>query len=160
MSLFENSLYQWRETYFVLHDANNRPSVSEMQTMLDQLDERYEYREIRATDDGKFEAVTIYCPTDCSAMDVTFADGEDVAEAKESLCEQLRLATLSAEDRERLAFVEKCDARLDVFHFERAVMQEEGDEEILDPGALLIILEHIAELCKGVAVDPQSGELM
>ena len=37
----------------------------------------------------------------------------------------------------------------------------EGEEdEFLDPGALLIVLAKLANLCQGVGIDPQSGAVM
>ena len=51
-----------------------------------------------------------------------------------------------------------CDARFDILHFEE--VSEEGEEETFDPSALLMVIEALAKLTDGVAVDPQSGTIM
>ena len=55
----------------------------------------------------------------------------------------------------------ECSARLDIYHFERTVYPEADDEDdLMDPGALLSVLQRLAELCEGIPVDPQSGILL
>jgi hypothetical protein len=47
-----------------------------------------------------------------------------------------------------------------VLHFEQVPdedAEDAGEDEILDPSALLVVLGALAKLTKGVAVDPQSG---
>ena len=46
------------------------------------------------------------------------------------------------------------------FHFEQVAGSNHEEEDFLDPGGLLIVLERLAELCRGVSVDPQSGSFM
>ena len=53
MSLFENDEYQWRETYFVLFDAQKRPAAHEFEAMLKGLNPSYEIRDVRGDDAGK-----------------------------------------------------------------------------------------------------------
>ena len=57
--------------------------------------------------------------------------------------------------------IARCDARLDVLHFEQLVdNDDEEPEEMLDPSALLIVLNGLAKLTGGVALDPQAGTLL
>ena len=60
---------------------------------------------------------------------------------------------------ERLA---QCEARFDLLHFEHVGEQEsdEDPDEMLDPSALLIVLDALVELTSGVGVDPASGTLL
>ena len=69
---------------------------------------------------------------------------------------------LGKQERRKWDRLKSCDARFDIYHFEQVVLPdgEEDDEGFLDPGALLIVLQHIAKLCHGVGVDPQSGTLV
>ena len=60
MSLFENDEFQWRETYFILFDANRRPLASDLQKQLKKLDPRYEVRDVRADEAGRFESLTLF----------------------------------------------------------------------------------------------------
>ena len=70
-------------------------------------------------------------------------------------------ATLTADDREKLAELRECNARFDIFHFEQVSPSgEDEDDEVLDPGALLIAIEKLSLLCNGIGIDPQSGSLM
>ena len=53
--------------------------------------------------------------------------------------------------------------RFDVLHFEQISDRSEEDDdqdELLDPSALLAVLDVLAKLSGGVAVDPQSGTIM
>jgi hypothetical protein len=51
---------------------------------------------------------------------------------------------------------------LDVLHFEQITEagEEDDQEELLDPSAVLIVLGALAKLTDGIAIDPQSGILM
>ena len=51
------------------------------------------------------------------------------------------------------------NARFAVYHFEQ-VVDDLAEDEIIDPGSLLLVLEKLARLCHGVGVDPQSGSLV
>ena len=53
------------------------------------------------------------------------------------------------------------DARFDVYHFEEvSEIPDEEDDGPLDPGTLLLVLNKLARLCHGEALDPQTGELL
>ena len=49
-----------------------------------------------------------------------------------------------------------------MLHFERVADEPEDDseEEMLDPSALLVVLETLAQLTGGVAIDPQAGTFL
>ncbi len=76
--------------------------------------------------------------------------------------EELKASADGPQERAKLARLPKCDARFDLLHFEEMTPGSTGDEfdEMLDPSALLIVLEALASLTKGVGVDPQSGTLV
>lgn len=157
MSLFENDQYRWRETYFVLFHSSDRPASTEIERALEELGSRYEFSGARTTSDGKFEFATLESPYDFSAMDIAYIEGEDVANQVSELNEQLKHATLNGDELKKLAKLHDCDARFDIFHFEKVVSDE---DEFLDPGALLLVLEKLAELCNGVGIDGQSNSII
>jgi len=160
MSLFENNTYQWRETYFVLFDESARPQAEEVQQALSLLDSRFEITEVRASSDGKLEALNLVSPFDHAAMDITYLDGEEVAEQIEEFSAEFKRGNPTAEENERLDKLRRCNARFDIFHFEKMdIFPEEEEEEFLDPGTLLIVMEKLIQLCHGVGIDPQSGDL-
>ncbi|MGE0760862.1 MAG: hypothetical protein AB7F89_08460 [Pirellulaceae bacterium] len=160
MSLFADDRFQWRETYFVLFRSPDRPQADAVASVLRQGAERYEVTNIQADATGKFEALTLFSPDDCSAMDVIFVSGDEVAEQVNELSGEIAKSTLTDETRKKLGRLQQCDARFDVYHFERIEGHPQDDEEFLDPGSLIIVLKRLTRLCHGVSVDPQSGTLM
>ncbi len=159
MSLFGDKKYQYRETYFVLFERKNLPELTKIEATLSQLGPRYETVETRMND-GVIESMTIRSPHDFSAMDITLVEGQDVATQIKSILEDFRTVTLTGDDMKKLAQLKECNARFDIFHFEEIGDGEAGEDEFLDPGGLLLVLEKLAELCNGVALDPQSQSLM
>jgi hypothetical protein len=161
MSLFEDNRYSWRETYFVFFDEKSRPSKSQMEKFLKELGGRYDVHDIRTDDDGRFESATVLAPDDYAGMDITYIGGEEVREQLDEMLEDVGKATLNVGQVDKLMKISKCDARFDVYHFEQVAFENGGEEdEMLDPGALLIVLERLAKVCSGVAFDPQTGTLM
>lgn len=160
MSLFENDLYQWRETYFVLFDEATRPQAEDVVKALTEQDGRFEVTNVDADEAGRLESLTLRSPEDSSAMDITYVVGEEVAEQVAELLQTFARVTLDEDEREKLNFLGECDARYDIFHFEETSFTDNEDEEILDPGALLLVMERLTSLCSGVGVDPQSGSFI
>ena len=55
------------------------------------------------------------------------------------------------------------DGRFDVLHFEQVgdlPGEEDESDELLDPSALLAVLDELARITGGIAVDPQSGTIL
>ncbi len=164
MSLFENDEYQWRETYFVLFDAERLPSASVIEDLLRNLNRNYELRDIRSSDDGRFESLTLFSPDDYVAMDLSCITGEEVKEQVTELAEQLR-ATAAPEELDAIQRIPQCTARLEVYHFEQLVFvgssgEMDEPDDFMDPGSLLVILDKIAELFDGIVVDPQTNSIL
>ena len=156
MSLFEDSRYDYRDTFFVHFDQDDRPTGAQIQKALESLGEKYELSDIRETD-GLFESITIRSPHDSAAMDVAIVQGEEVVEHVNELMTEFRNMTLSGDEHEKLVKLKKCNARFDVLLFGLATV---GEEEILDPGGLFLVMEKIADACQGVGLDPQSNSLL
>jgi hypothetical protein len=162
MSTFERDEFKWRETYFVLFDSAKRPTLKKVERMLRDLNDRFELSNIRADEDGRFESITIMSPDDYAALDISYESGEEVLEQGEALEQELKATVADAEERAKLGRLRKCDARFDLLHFEQTTADEAEDDadEILDPSALLIVLDALVELTGGVGVDPASGSLL
>ncbi len=160
MSLFGNDAYQWRETYFVLLRAVDRPGTEQVLACLKQGNAHYQLLDVLSDIHGRFESLTILSPEDFSAMDVTYVIGNEVTEQLDELSREIAKSTLTDDDRRKLTRLQHCDARLDIYHFEHVAGSENQEEEFLDPGSLIIVLRRLAKLCHGVGVDPQSGTLM
>jgi hypothetical protein len=160
MSLFGNDGYQWRETYFLLLRAADRPALDQVIHALTHGQEHYQLRDEVADSHGRFESLTLLSPDDHSAMDITYVVGDEVSDQIDELSREIAKSTLTETDRKKLAWLQQCDARIDVYHFESISAEDGPDEEFLDPGSLIIVLKRLAKLCHGVSVDPQSGLLM
>jgi hypothetical protein len=164
MSTFENDQYKWRETYFVLFSAAKRPTLAKVTKALQSLNPRFELSNTLADDDGGFESLTLRSPQDYSALDISYVSGEEVQTQGVELAEEMRPTAADPDERAKLARLPKCDARLDILHFEEIVGgrsggEEEGDE-MLDPSTLLNVLDALVRMTGGVGVDPQSGSVM
>lgn len=160
MSLFGNDSYQWRETYFLLLRSADRPLAKDVVACLKQGPEHYDLSEAQEDEKGRFESLTLISAEDFSGMDITYVVGEEVAEQIEELSRDISRSTLSDEDQKKLSRLRHCDARLDVYHFEKVATEFDQEEEYLDPGSLIIVLRRLARLCHGIGVDPQSGTLL
>jgi len=161
MSTFEDHNYRWRETYFVLFDVKKRPKLQTVAKTIQALNNRYELRNLSADDHQRIESLTIISPEDFAALDICFTSGEEVREQAAALVVDLKKSAgdscAKIPEKKLLSYT----GRFDVLHFERiADMTEEEDDEMLDPSALLIVLETLAKLTGGVAVDPQSGTIL
>jgi hypothetical protein len=161
MSLFEDSRYQWRETYFVLFQHQNRPKAADVKHSLAELGPRITVLHTHANKDGLLESMTVLSHADAAGMDITFVTGEEVTEQLAELKKEWKSRKLDATEQTRLQRLLHADARFDIFHFEE-ITDFPGDEDdgSLDPGTLLLVLNRLAHLCHGLSLDPQSGELL
>jgi hypothetical protein len=161
MSLFADSRYQWRETYFVLFEKKHRPKAADVKHALEELGPRLTVTHLHATKDGLLESMTVLSHADAAGMDVTFVTGDEVKEQLAELKEEWQTRKLDPQEKLRLAKLLHADARYDIFHFEEVTdIPSEDDDGPLDPGTLLLVLTRLAHLCHGQSLDPQSGELL
>lgn len=161
MSLFEDGHYQWRETYFVLFDRQRRPKAADVKRILNEVGSRMEIHELSATDDGLLESMTVLSHADAAGMDITYVEGEDVKEQIIELRKEWKIKQPDAKEKPHLARALHADARFDIYHFEEVSdLPDEEDDGPLDPGTLLLVLNKLARLCHGEALDPQTGELL
>ncbi len=158
MSLFEDSRYQYRDTFFVFFDRQKRPTTEQIVAALESMGDRYQIANVHQTDSG-FESLSVISPYDCSAMDIVYEEGDEVMLQVQDLMDEFRSITLSADDAAKLGRVQSANARFDIYHFERVDSDESGDD-LLDPGGLLIVMQKLGELVDGVGLDPQSQSLL
>ena len=90
-------------------------------------------------------------------MDISFVQGEEVLEQVRNLMDEFKTITLMGDDQTKLSVLSECNARLDIYHFEQT---SGGEDEMLDPGGLLLVMEKLAKLAQGVGLDPQSNALL
>ncbi len=162
MSMFEDSQYRWRETYFVLFHSADRPTLAAVEETLADLNDHYELTNPSADEDGRFDSLTLASPDDFAALDICYTDGAEVVEQGAELASEIEPAACEAGMPHAAEQVRQCDARFDVLHFERVPeLDEDGDEdEMLDPSALLLVMATLAKLTGGLAIDPQAGAIL
>lgn len=163
MSLFANDRFQWRETYSVLFDEKKRLKLADFQSALAELGKKIEITEVLADDDGYLESCTIYAHADSAGMDVVFISGEEVTEQIAELRKEWKRQPFDAEERSKAAQAMLANARYDIFHFEElgdAFLDQENEDEVLDPVTLLRVLAKLTRLTQGVSIDPQAGFVM
>jgi hypothetical protein len=160
MSTFENNDYKWRETYFVLFDSSRRPSLEQVKKSLAELNSRFVLSEGEADDAGRFDSITLRSPQDYAAMDISYEHGDEVAEQISELERDLK-GSVDASDRPKFEKLIRATAKFDILHFEQVSENDsEDDGEMLDPSALLSVMDTLVALTHGVGIDPQSGSLM
>ncbi len=162
MSMFENDNYRWRETYFVQFDPKRRPRLEQVERRLAAMGDQFELTSARADEQGRFESLTILARDDFAALDISYIEGDEVLEQGEQFAADLTTSACEAEDKSKLALLRSYGGRFDVLHFEQVAEagEREDSDEMLDPSALLLVLDILVELTDGVAVDPQCGTLM
>ena len=163
MSMFEDSSYRWRETYFVLFRSGNRPTLTAVEQVLSALDEHCTLSNFKADESGLCESFTLLSPEDFAALDVCYTGGSEVLEEGVSLAEEMAAAARDTGEEVCEEEVRQFDGRFEVLHFERIAGGSEEDgstDETLDPGTLLLVLGALARLTEGIAVDPQAGVIL
>src|SRR5947207_8234445 len=111
MSLFEDSRYQWRETYFVLFDHQQRPKAEDVKRILHELGPRMEIHEMTASDSGLLESMTVLSHADAAGMDITYNEGEDVKEQILELRQEWKSKPASTKEKPHLMRALHADAR-------------------------------------------------
>lgn len=159
MSLFENSEYEYTDTFFVFFKRENLPSIEVLKSAFADLGDRFQASKI-AEKEGDFESMTVLSPQDFSAMDIVLDLNAEVTTQIEELVGEFRTQTLTGDDRDKLQIFKQCDVRFDLFHFERQVKGNDDPDAFIDPGGLLIVLEKLRSICNGVGLDPQSQMLL
>lgn len=161
MSMFENNRYQWRETYFVLFDAKKRPKLKTVSKALAALSARYQLNNLNGNPHGLIDSLTLISPDDFAALDICYTSGDEVLEQTDDLINDLKKS--DGPPPVPWEQIRRYDGRFDVLHFEQIPNELDDDSEedaVLDPSALLLVLNALAKLTDGVAIDPQAGTFL
>ena len=163
MSTFERDGYEWRETYFVFFERARRPALKQIEKRLHKLSKRFKLEGGTADEDGHFESITLVSESDFAAVDIAYEEGEEVIEQAAAMAKEFKLSQIEADERKKLERLPKLDARFDLLHFEHTAGDDpldDADDEMLDPSALLLVLDTVLELTDGVGIDPASGSFV
>lgn len=155
MSLFEDNQYEYCDTFFIYLKNENRPTLDAVCLALRELGHRCVVENAKEAD-GKFESATVKFASDCSAMDIVYVNGPEVVAQLDEIKEELRYMTLTADTQSALRKMGTCESRFDIFHFEE--QNPNTEDEFLDPGGVLTVIEKISSTCDGTGYDPQSQD--
>ncbi len=162
MSLFEDGRYRWRETYFVQFPAKNRPALEKVRQALSVVGDQLDIVSADADEEGLFEAMTILAGDDFAAIDVSFLAGEEVLDQAHQLADEMTACGCEEDVSDQIRKIRRFDGRFDVLHFEQMTEAENQEEPdgMLNPSTLLLVLDCLAQLTDGLAIDPQTGTLV
>ena len=156
---------EWRDTYFILFNQSDRPTLTQVESAISGAARRLKLEHLEADDDGMFESVLVQAPQDNAALEISYETGDAVVAQSADLAKQLK----GELDKKQLAQMLRADARLDVMLFERVRASEWGSEDgddddwetgSLDPSSLLNVVEALAKLTGGLPIDPASGAIL
>lgn len=155
---------EWRDTYFVLFQQADRPTLTQVEAAITETSRRLKLQNLEADEDGMFESLLVQAPQDNAALEISYERGEAVIEQSSDLAKQLK----DELEPKQLKQMLKSDARFDVMFFERVRGEDftTGDEEddwesgSLDPSSLLNVVEALAKLTGGLPIDPASGAIL
>lgn len=160
MSLFDDPGFEYRETFFVFFRREHRPTAVQMKKCLSGLGNRYQITHLIEDEDG-LDSVRVSSPYDFSAMDIVYLEGDEVTSQIKDVLEEFRTMTLVKEEAEKVRQLKGCNARFDVYHFEQTARPGQGAHaDQLDPGGLLLVLDKLSDLCRGIGYDPQSTSML
>lgn len=157
---------EWRDTYFILFKSSRRPTLTQVEASINKASRQLQLQHLEANDDGLFESVLVQAPQDNAALEISYETGDAVVEQTAELARQMK----DEIEVKQLQQMLDADARLDVMLFERvsgeswSAPESEDDEDwesgSLDPSSLLNVVQALAKLTRGVAIDPASGAIM
>lgn len=157
---------EWRDTYFVLFQQSNRPTLTQVEAAITETSKRLKLQNLEADEDGMFESLLVQAPQDNAALEISYERGDAVIEQSSELAKQLKDELGPKQLKQML----KADARFDVMLFEQVHEDQfgsEGDEDgddweggSLDPSSLLNVVQALAKLTGGLPIDPASGAIL
>jgi hypothetical protein len=157
---------EWRDTYFVLFQQSNRPTLTQVEAAITETSKRLKLQNLEADEDGMFESLLVQAPQDNAALEISYERGDAVIEQSSELAKQLKDELGPKQLKQML----KADARFDVMLFEQVREDQFGSEEdedgddweggSLDPSSLLNVVQALAKLTGGLPIDPASGAIL
>jgi hypothetical protein len=163
MTVENDEQLEWRDTYFILFEQADRPTLTQVEAAITESSKRLKLENLEADEDGMFESVLVQAPQDNAAVEISYERGEAVIDQSVDLAKQLK-DDLSPKQLQQIL---KSDARLDIMLFERVrgdISEGDDDEEweggSLDPSSLLNVVGALAKLTGGLPIDPASGAVL
>jgi len=162
MSLFDDPNYRWRDTFLVLFDAAQRPTVGLALSAIQQIG-KFEVQNSSESESGHIESITVTSNVDLVGLEILYVAGAEVIEETEALVMELAEDAMLLGNEESLTQLSTANGRFDILHFEKITEnsnEPSDNNELMDPGSLLTVTAALTDLVKGVAVDPSSASFV
>jgi hypothetical protein len=162
MSLFDDSNYRWRDTFLVLFDDEQRPTIELALSAIQKIG-KFEMQNLSESESRHIESMTITSNVDLVGLEIFYVAGAEVVEETEALVLELTEDALLLGNEDSLTQLSTANARFDILHFEQITEnanEPSDDNELMDPGSLLAVTAALASLVNGVAVDPSSASFV
>ncbi|MGY8732330.1 MAG: hypothetical protein ACKVK0_09330 [Pirellulales bacterium] len=162
MSLFDDPNYRWRDTFLVLFDDEQRPTIELALSAIQKIG-KFEMQNLSESESRYIESMTITSNVDLVGLEIFYVAGAEVVEETEALVLELTEDALLLGNEDSLTQLSTANARFDILHFEQITEnanEPSDDNELMDPGSLLAVTAALASLVNGVAVDPSSASFV
>jgi hypothetical protein len=162
MSLFDDSNYRWRDTFLVLFDDEQRPTIELALSAIQKIG-KFEMQNLSESESRHIESMTITSNVDLVGLEIFYVAGAEVVEETEALVLELTEDALLLGNEDSLTQLSTANARFDILHFEQITEnanEPSDDNELMDPGSLLAVTAALASLVNGVAVDPSAASFV
>ncbi|MBT4693008.1 MAG: hypothetical protein HOB73_06670 [Planctomycetaceae bacterium] len=162
MSLFDDPNYRWRDTFIVLFNDVQRPTIELALSAIQKIG-KFEVQNSTESEFGHIESITITSNVDLVGLEILYVAGDEVVEETEALVIELAEDAMLLGNEDSLTQLSAATARFDILHFEQITgntSEPSDDDELMDPGSLLTVTAALADLVSGVAVDPSSASFV
>jgi hypothetical protein len=162
MSLFDDPNYRWRDTFIVLFNDVQRPTIELALSAIQKIG-KFEVQNSTESEFGHMESITITSNVDLVGLEILYVAGDEVVEETEALVIELAEDAMLLGNEDSLTQLSAATARFDILHFEQITgntNEPSDDDELMDPGSLLTVTAALADLVSGVAVDPSSASFV
>ena len=152
----------------MLFDSGKRPTLRHVEKVLHGLSDRFQLTGGMADEDGRFESLDLLAPDDYAALSTSATSRAKKCWSRPpALAKELKRVGRRPRTDGPGGRLAKCDARFDMLHFEEMTAATAGRNgrgrrirRDARPRRCCIVLDALAELTKGIGVDPQSGTLV
>lgn len=121
MSLYDDSRYNWRETYFVFTDAARRPALDRLKRELSRTIPSLTFQTRNAGDtesDALLESLCVISEENHSGVEILWSGGEQLVLEIEALAKELSKHA-SPREKNKIEQMKTATGKIEVLHFER-----------------------------------------
>ena len=72
MNVENDEQLEWRDTYFMLFQQSDRPTLTQVEAAITESSKRLKLENLEADEDGMFESVLVQAPQDNAALEISY----------------------------------------------------------------------------------------